>query len=232
MLSRTILMLILLFAITNRNTMNLSEIRTNYIKHKLDEQETGEEPLPFFLKWLSEAINAQVIEPTAMTLATADSSGHPSSRIVLLKGIENGEFRFFTNYDSRKGKEISDNPSGCLLFFWKELERQVRVEGNINKISTEESDAYFSTRPIESRVGAIVSPQSRIIENREYLDNLYALKILELDSEEKLKRPSHWGGYGLIPERIEFWQGRESRLHDRIQFRLDNKSWIRERLAP
>lgn len=212
--------------------MNLTEIRTNYIKHKLDEQETGEDPEVFFLKWLSEAIDAQVLEPTAMTLSTVDSSGRPSSRIVLLKGIENGEFRFFTNYQSRKGREINSNPAGSLLFFWKELERQVRVEGLIHKLTIEESDAYFITRPFESRVGAIVSPQSKVIESRDYLDNLFSLKSMELKVSDQIRRPDHWGGYGLVPDKIEFWQGRESRLHDRIQFRLSKDSWIRERLAP
>lgn len=212
--------------------MNLAEIRTNYIKHKLDEQVTGKEPLDFFIKWLSEAIDAKVIEPTAMTLSTVDSSNRPSSRIVLLKACENGEFRFFTNYESRKGQDIKANPFVSLLFFWKELERQVRVEGLIHTLSSEESDAYFNTRPVESRIGAIVSPQSSVIESRDYLDNLYALKSMELKSTDKIKRPAHWGGYGIIPDRIEFWQGRESRLHDRIQFRLIDNSWLKERLAP
>jgi len=213
-------------------TMNLSEIRKNYLIHQLNEEEAGADPIPFFLKWLAQAIESEVPEPTAMILSTISASYKPSSRVVLLKGVEGSEFRFFTNYNSAKGADISKNPVGALLFFWKELERQVRIEGDIEKISPEESDAYFNTRPIESRIGAIISPQSMVVENRAYLENLFTIQSELIKSEATLKRPQHWGGYALKPELIEFWQGRASRLHDRIRFKWVNNNWIKERLAP
>lgn len=216
----------------NFMSMNLADIRKSYLLHQLDEQEAGKDPISFFLRWLSEAIDAKADEPTAMVLSTVNTDCKPSSRVVLLKGCEEGEFRFFTNYESRKGKDLAGNPFGSLLFFWKELERQVRIEGIIQKMSDEASDDYFNTRPFESRVGAIVSPQSNVIENREYLEKLFLTKSEEYTDASKLKRPSHWGGYALQPQVIEFWQGRASRLHDRIRFRLEGGIWIRERLAP
>lgn len=212
--------------------MNLSEIRNNYLLHQLNEEEAGADPIAFFLKWLAQAIDAEVPEPTAMVLSTISVDYKPKSRVVLLKGVEAGEFRFFTNYNSAKGADISKNPIGALLFFWKELERQVRIEGSIEKISSEDSDAYFNTRPIESRLGAIISPQSLVIENRTYLERLFNSQTELIKSEATLKRPLHWGGYALKPELLEFWQGRASRLHDRIRFRMVNDQWLKERLAP
>lgn len=221
----------LLIAI-NFMPMNLAEIRKSYLLHQLTEDETGYDPVAFFIRWLNEALEAKSEEPTAMVLSTVDEHCRPSSRVVLLKGCEEGEFRFFSNYNSKKGKQLKKNPHASLLFFWKELERQVRIEGNITRLSSDASDEYFNSRPEESRLGAIVSPQSEVIESRNYLENLFLTKGEELSEGGTLVRPSHWGGYSLKPELMEFWQGRASRLHDRIQFRLDNNKWIRERLAP
>lgn len=212
--------------------MNLAEIRKNYMLYRLTKEDTGNDPIEFFKTWLLQAIDAQVPEPTAMALSTVDLTNRPKSRIVLLKGIDNGNFKFFTNYNSQKGKDIEHNPFGSLLFFWKELERQVRVEGMIEKLSPEESDEYFYSRPVESQIGAIVSQQSEVIANREYLDKQILSVSEQLDSYEKIKRPIQWGGYALIPDSMEFWQGRESRLHDRIRFRLRDGLWFKERLAP
>jgi pyridoxamine 5'-phosphate oxidase len=212
--------------------MNLSEIRKNYILHQLNEEETGSNPVEFFQKWLTQAIVSEVHEPTAMVLSTISADNKPRSRVVLLKGLQDDSFIFYTNYESAKGKEIKNNPAGALLFFWKELERQVRIEGHIEKVSSEESDRYFNSRPLESRIGAIISPQSMVVENRAYLESLFISQSERILSEEDIKRPQHWGGYSLKPELIEFWQGRASRLHDRIRFRLVNGQWEKERLAP
>jgi pyridoxamine 5'-phosphate oxidase len=212
--------------------MNLAEIRKSYMLHRLTEEDAGNDPIAFFLQWLSESIESQADEPTAMVLSTVDDSCRPSSRVVLLKGCEEGEFRFFTNYNSRKGKQLSKNPNASLLFFWKELERQIRIEGSISILSEEVSDEYFNSRPAESRLGAIVSPQSQVIESREHLESQFLAKSEEVGEKGTLTRPSHWGGYSLKPSLIEFWQGRASRLHDRIQFRLVKDVWVKERLAP
>lgn len=212
--------------------MDLSKIRNNYLLHQLTEEEIGNDPIIFFKNWMSQALESEVMEPTAMSLSTVDTDLKPSARIVLLKGIEEGNFIFYSNYNSRKGKQINDNPFAALLFFWKELERQVRIEGYIKRISTKASDEYFNSRPIESRIGSIVSNQSEIIINREYLEDLFRAKKQEYNSTDNIKRPDNWGGYALYPQLIEFWQGRDSRLHDRIQFRLKDSEWIKERLAP
>lgn len=212
--------------------MNIADIRRQYLLSELNEEDAGTDPVIFFATWLSNAIESQVIEPTAMVLSTVNERCMPSSRVVLLKACEEGEFRFFTNYNSTKGIHISLNPSASLLFFWKELERQVRIEGQIHQLSSQLSDEYFNTRPAENRLGAIVSPQSQVIESREELESLYLSKMQMLKTDNELVRPEHWGGYALVPESIEFWQGRASRLHDRIRFRLKDNKWIRERLAP
>ncbi len=217
---------------TTNNMINLAEIRRNYMMHTLDEEDAGKDPILFFEKWLEQAIEALTTEPTAMVLATADEKGRPSSRVVLLKGIENGCFRFFTNYNSQKGKQIRKNPYGSLLFFWPEIERQVRIQGKIEKITEDESDEYFGSRPLESRISAVISPQSEVIPGRSYLENLLNTKKEELLRSNSIIRPKHWGGYDLKPTSIEFWQGRESRLHDRILFLKIRTNWIRERLAP
>lgn len=198
----------------------------------LDEETAGSDPVVFFRKWFSEAEASQATEINAMTLATVDAGGRPHARIVLLKGLDDNAFVFFTNYDSAKGNEIGSNPNVALVFFWKELERQVRVEGTIEKISDSESDIYFHSRPEGSRLGAWASPQSRPIEHRNVLELNYAKYEKEF-SNIQIPRPPHWGGYRIVPDHIEFWQGRSSRMHDRILFsRSENGEWTRSRLAP
>lgn len=211
--------------------MNLADIRKDYIKHSLDARVVGNDPVIFFTGWLNEAINSGVQEPTAMAVSSVSKDGKPSSRIVLLKGVEDGKFKFFTNYSSRKGQELDGNPNMAMLFFWPELERQVRIEGKVKKISSDESDIYFNSRPLESRIGAITSPQSKVISGREELEELYSQTAGSIVPDE-IKRPEYWGGYSLNPEFAEFWQGRPGRLHDRIRFRKDRNTWIIERLAP
>lgn len=209
---------------------DLSNIRKDFTKEKLDEAQLSLHPVLQFKLWLNEAIEAKEPEPTAMTLSTVSPSGIPSGRIVLLKnvGISEG-FWFFTNYESKKGKHLKQNNYAALNFFWPGLERQVRIEGCIEQISKVESDIYFMSRPIDSQISAIISPQSNVIANREELEKWYNnLK----EKQTELTRPENWGGYTLMPFEIEFWQGRVGRLHDRIRYRLENKIWIRERLAP
>jgi len=213
--------------------LNIADLRRDYHRAALDERDVDRDPVRQFERWLGEAIRAEIPEPTAMTLATADRAGRPSARIVLLKGVSAGGFVFYTNYESRKGVELAVRPEAALLFHWVELERQVRVEGRVGKVLEGESDAYFASRPWKSRLGAWASPQSRVIADRALLER-------ELAAAEQrfgvhggdMPRPPHWGGYRLAPDRIEFWQGRESRLHDRIQYRADTGQWRIERLAP
>lgn len=207
--------------------MDLKGIRDNYKKFILDESTINKNPFVQFEKWLSEAITAKIPDPTAMNLATADQSGKVSSRIVLLKDFSETGFIFFTNYNSLKGKQLAENSSAALNFFWPLFERQIRIEGKISKISGKDSDAYFKERPLESQISAIVSPQSEIISNK------YAL-VEQINNLKKqvIKRPKHWGGYILKPSRIEFWQGGENRLHDRINFMLKGRNWNINRLAP
>jgi len=212
--------------------LNIADIRTDYRLAALDETTVGIDPILFFSRWFSEAEAAQITEVNAMTLATVDSSNLPHARIVLLKGLEEQGFVFFTNYDSNKGREILAHPNAALVFFWKELERQVRIEGIIEKIPASESDAYFHSRPRGSRLGAYASPQSREISDRSILDINYA-KYEQEFSEVEMPRPEHWGGYRVVPSRIEFWQGRSSRMHDRILFtKQPDNTWSRSRLAP
>lgn len=210
---------------------NIADIRKDYQLAALDESHTGDDPLLFFHKWFSEAEEAQVNEVNAMTLATVDASGKPHARIVLLKGLDDKGFVFFTNYTSLKGQNIDDNPHAALVFFWGELERQVRVEGIIEKVTAEESDAYFNSRPQGSRLGAWASPQSTVIADRSILYENYIKYDKEFDGN--IPRPPHWGGYRLLPAEIEFWQGRSSRMHDRIRFKMNQENtWERSRLAP
>ena len=210
----------------------LSVIRKDYRLQSLLEKDVDSNPIKQFEKWWQETINSKIEEPNAMTLATSTTDGKPSARIVLLKGIKENGFVFFNNYDSKKGNEIQDNPYGCLVFLWKELERQVRIEGEIKKISENESDEYFSKRPIESRIGAWGSPQSKVIKNREVLEKNVSVYTKKFQSQN-IPRPVNWGGYILNPTLIEFWQGRTGRLHDRLQYTInENGSWIIERLAP
>lgn len=211
---------------------SIAAIRKNYSQKKLTEKKADANPLKQFAKWWQQAVDAKIEEVNAMTLATASSDGLPSARIVLLKGATEEGFIFFTNYDSFKGRQLAENPRACLVFFWKELERQVRITGLVEKVSVAESDEYFYSRPVGSQIGAIASPQSQIVENRDWLDEQF--KSMKSASKKiKIERPLHWGGYRVKPVIIEFWQGRPSRLHDRLQYTLEeNRNWKIERLAP
>jgi pyridoxamine 5'-phosphate oxidase len=211
---------------------DIAALRREYAAQVLLENEVAPNPMIQFEQWWQQAIESNIVEPNAMTLATASSDGVPSARIVLLKGLKQEGFVFYTNYKSFKGLQLEENPKACLVFFWKELERQVRIVGGVKKVSEEESDRYFSSRPQGSRIGAVASPQSAVIENREWLDNKYHQLENELNNKE-IKRPDWWGGYIVNPAVMEFWQGRPSRLHDRLQYSLqDLGMWKIERLAP
>lgn len=210
----------------------LAAIRQEYTLKQFDESHLNLDPMVQFQVWFKEALAAEVMEPNAMSLATVKHDGKPSSRIVLLKGIDPTGFVFYTNYDSNKGKQLIENPEAALLFFWPELQRQVRIEGKIAKNSEIDSDEYFFSRPKESQIGAHASPQSKPIPSRAILEENYR-KFEGLFSTEPIVRPLHWGGYILIPESLEFWQGRASRLHDRFLFtRTETLSWTHTRLAP
>jgi pyridoxamine 5'-phosphate oxidase len=210
--------------------MNLADLRKDYALKTLDESSVHADPVTLFLEWLGEAITAQVLEPTAMTLSTVDGRGRPAGRIVLLKGADASGLTFFTNYESRKGRDLAGHPHAALTFLWKELERQVRIEGSVTKVPAADSDAYFATRPLGSRIGAIASPQSEPIENRAWLEKRWA----DLGEQHGLtpQRPAHWGGYRVVPDAFEFWQGRQSRLHDRLAYAREGGAWRIRRLAP
>lgn len=213
-------------------TVNIADIRKNYSHKKLSEKKADANPMKQFAKWWKQAAASKIDEVNAMTLATASQDGVPAARIVLLKGVDENGFIFFTNYESFKGQQLTENPKACLVFFWKELERQVRITGLVEKISAAASDEYFYSRPEGSQLGAIASPQSRIIENREWLDRHFK-KLEKQLKNETIQRPEHWGGYIVKPVIIEFWQGRPSRLHDRLQYSLqETGEWKIERLAP
>lgn len=210
----------------------IADIRTDYIRHKLNKEEALDNPVEQFSEWFKESLKAEVSEVNAMNLATVKSDNRPSSRIVLLKGIEKGQFLFYSNYLSNKGKELANNPYAALTFFWWELERQVRIEGKITLVSPEQSDQYFNSRPRGSQISAATSPQSAVIDNREILEERSA-NIEKKYANKEVKRPSQWGGYALIPDYIEFWQGRANRLHDRIAYKLEeDQTWSKNRLAP
>ena len=210
----------------------IADIRKDYMQATLDEADLGENPISFFEKWFAQADAAMVNEVNAMTLATVDAQSKPHARIVLLKAIDDKGFTFFTNYESNKGKNLAVNPNAALVFFWPELERQVRIEGIIEKVTEAESDTYYLSRPRGSRLGAWASPQSSVIENRAILELREKEYHQHFDGKE-IHRPEHWGGYRLLPNRIEFWQGRSSRLHDRICFESDAaNNWRKFRLAP
>ncbi len=210
----------------------IADIRKDYKLQSLSEKDAAPDAIVQFNTWWQEAIQSEIDEVNAMTLATASADGIPAARIVLLKGFDDRGFVFFTNYESFKGMQLAENPRACLVFFWKELERQVRITGLVEKVSDAESDAYFNSRPEGSRIGAWASPQSQVIESREWLqerEKTYAKDF----SGKPLQRPAHWGGYRVKPVTIEFWQGRHSRLHDRLQYTLEgNNEWKIERLAP
>lgn len=214
------------------NKVDLENLRQDYSAATLTEKEVSREPIKQFDKWFNQAVEADIHEPNAMTLATATHDGRPSARIVLLKGFNNDGFMFYTNYLSRKGKEMAKNPLVSAVFFWGELERQVRIEGTIEKLSREQSEAYFRSRPKKSQLGALASAQSQEIEGRKELEaKMAALEIEYADKEAP--KPSYWGGYIIKPRLVEFWQGRRSRLHDRLVYKkIDNKNWKIVRLAP
>ncbi|MGB7963353.1 MAG: pyridoxamine 5'-phosphate oxidase [Propionicimonas sp.] len=210
--------------------MDLRHERKSYERAELDERSLAGTPLTVFERWLAEAIAAGVPEPSAMTLATVGTDGRPSTRVVLLKESGPGGLVWFTNYHSRKGRELAANPHAAVQFHWVALERVVRVEGTVSRVSAEESDAYFATRPLDSRIGAWASPQSEVIKSRAQL----LANAARVSARYGLRppRPEYWGGYRLRPELWEFWQGRTSRLHDRVRFRLQGENWVKERLAP
>ncbi len=213
-------------------TEKIIHLRMEYAKGQLDENSVDANPFSEFRLWFEQAMDANLPEPHAMTLATCGADGQPSARIVLLRGFDELGFTFFTNYESHKGQNLAENPKAGLCFFWQELERQVRIEGTVEKISAAESDAYFHGRPRESRIGAWASPQSRVLQGRSELEALIQQQYDRFNTAE-LDRPPHWGGYLLNPTSIEFWQGRPSRLHDRIRYtRKQDNSWKIERLAP
>jgi pyridoxamine 5'-phosphate oxidase len=209
----------------------IADIRKDYKLQSLSENDTAENPFVQFEKWWADAIASNIDEVNAMTLATVNADGKPSARIVLLKGLKPNGFEFYTNYNSNKAQQIEANSNVALVFFWKELERQVRVEGIIEKVADEQSTSYFLSRPIASQIGAWASPQSSVIANRDILEQNVE-KVQKQFSETAMQRPPHWGGYIVHPTSVEFWQGRRSRLHDRILYTLQGESWIKSRLAP
>ncbi|MGK3272358.1 pyridoxamine 5'-phosphate oxidase [Comamonas kerstersii] len=209
---------------------HIADLRKSYERAELNETASHADPLQQFDQWLQEAIKAEIAEPNAMTVATVGSNMRPSTRVVLIKGYDERGIVWYTNYDSRKGKELAGNPFAALQFHWVDLERVVRIEGRVERVSAQESDAYFNSRPLDSRIGAWASPQSQVISSRSVL----VTNAAKYGAQFLLNppRPPHWGGFRLVPDRWEFWQGRKSRLHDRLRYELRNNEWVRERLAP
>jgi len=210
--------------------MNIADLRKSYEKAELSEEASHADPMRQFDQWFNEALKSELPEPNAMTVATVGSDLRPSTRVVLIKGYDERGIVWYTNYDSRKGQELAGNPWAALQFHWVELERVVRIEGRVEKVSADESDAYFKSRPLDSRIGAWASPQSQVIAGRGVL----VANAAKFGAQFMLNppRPPHWGGFRLVPDRWEFWQGRKSRLHDRLRYRLEGSEWLRERLAP
>ncbi len=210
---------------------NVADLRKEYTRAGLSESDVNPEPVEQFRRWFEEALAADLHEPNAMIVATASPDGLPSARVVLLKGFDDRGFVFYTNYEGRKGRELEENPRAALLFYWGELERQVRIEGTASRVSEEESDAYYAGRPRGSRLGALASEQSRVVGSREVLEG--RIRTLEAEYEGRdVPRPAFWGGYRVEPEAMEFWQGRENRLHDRLVYRRGDGGWKMERLQP
>jgi pyridoxamine 5'-phosphate oxidase len=209
---------------------DIADLRKNYERAELDEHASDPDPLKQFTQWFEQALKAELPEPNAMTLATVGENSRPSTRLVLIKAFDERGIVWYTNYESRKGRELAANPFAALQFHWVELERVVRIEGRVDKVDAAESDAYFHSRPLDSRIGAWASPQSQVIASRATL----VANAAKVGAQYLLNppRPPHWGGYRLVPDCWEFWQGRKSRLHDRLRYRLDDGAWVRERLAP
>lgn len=210
---------------------DVANLRREYAREELREDQVDADPINQFAVWFEQALSSEVMEPNAMSLATASKQGKPSARTVLLKGFDAQGFRFFTNYESRKGRELLENPHAALCFFWPELERQVRIEGNVSKISREESIAYFNERPRLSRLGALASDQSRTIASRKELEDRFK-QLQKTYKNKSIPTPEYWGGFYLEPQAIEFWQGREGRLHDRLLYERNSGAWMLKRLAP
>lgn len=210
---------------------SIADLRQNYTRQQLLETNVDPNPIKQFQLWFEQARSVDILEPNAMTLATASKDGIPSARIVLLKGVDDRGFTFYTNYESRKGQELAANPQAVLVFWWEPLERQVRIEGTVEKVTKQETEEYFHSRPRGSQLGAWASPQSQVISSRDVLETRLE-DITHTYQEQEIPRPAHWGGYRVIPHAIEFWQGRPNRLHDRLRYRLNQDHWAIERLAP
>ncbi|MDX2242428.1 MAG: pyridoxamine 5'-phosphate oxidase [Leptolyngbyaceae cyanobacterium bins.302] len=210
---------------------SIADLRLNYTRQQLIEGEVDPDPIQQFQVWFDQAMAADLIEPNAMTIATATQDGIPSARVVLLKGVDQRGFVFYTNYESRKGQELLQNPHASLVFWWGALERQVRIEGSVEQVSDQETEAYFHSRPVGSQLGAWASDQSRVIPNRDVLEQRLT-DLTQQYQNQDIPRPPHWGGFRVVPHAIEFWQGRPSRLHDRLLYQLLDNSWKIERLSP
>ena len=209
---------------------HLSNLRQEYMRAGLSEADAHADPLVQFERWFKDALAAQLPLANAMTLATVSPGGSPDARVVLLKGVESGGFVFYTNYESRKGRQLARRPEACLVFLWAPLERQIRIEGSVEKVSPQDSDTYFSSRPVGARLSARASAQSEVVSGRSFLES--ETEKIKTQYGENPPRPSHWGGYRVVPSRVEFWQGRENRLHDRLLYTRNDSSWKIERLAP
>ncbi len=214
------------------HSQSIKHLRKDYTMHQLDEKEVAASPFEQFERWMQEAIKAEVHEPNAMHLATVQANGRPAGRVVLLRGLDERGFSFFTNYNSDKGQQLQQQGFAALTLFWPELERQIRIEGSVSMLTDKENDDYFYSRPRGNRLGAWASPQSKVIANRGELERLAQMLEVKYPDTVHIPRPEHWGGFRVQPDKIEFWQGRASRLHDRIRYRLESGAWIIERVAP